>query len=79
MKKSKKEWISLQTDEEAENFINTANLAEYDWSKAEPINYEFENKTERITLRISKRQLENIKSIASQRGIKYQRFMREIM
>jgi len=79
MNKSKKAWPTLTTDEETENFINTANLTEYDWSTAEPAHYEFEDKTERITLRISKRQLENIKNIAAKRGIKYQRFMREIM
>jgi len=79
MSKSKKSWPTLTSDVEAEDFISNSNLAEYDWSVAEPVSYEFENKDEKVTLRISKNQLQAIKDGAFKRGIKYQRFMREIM
>jgi len=79
MSKLKKPWPTLLTDEEAEMFISTADLSEYDWSVAEPVHYEFEDKSARVTMRLPERQLENIRIEAAKRGIKYQRFMRELM
>jgi len=79
MRKLKKQWPTLPTDEDAEMFVETADLSEYDWSKAEPARYEFEDKSARITMRIPESQLESIRAEAAKRGIKYQRFMRELM
>jgi len=79
MNKLKKPWPTLSTDEEAEIFVSTADLSEYDWSLAEPVRYEFEDKSARVTMRLPEKQLENIRVEAAKRGIKYQRFMRELM
>lgn len=79
MSRSKKRWPTLPTDEAAEEFVTTADLSEYDWSAAEPVRYEFEDKSSRVTMRLSERQLETIKAEAARRGVKYQRFMRELM
>ncbi|UIJ94346.1 CopG family antitoxin [Sinorhizobium meliloti] len=79
MSKSKKAWPSLPTDKAAEVFVEEADLSEYDWSAAEPVRYEFEDKSARVTMRIPESQLETIKAEAAKRGIKYQRFMRELM
>jgi len=79
MKKLKKKWPTLPTDEDAEVFVATADLSEYDWSAAELVSYEFEDKSARVTMRLPESQLENIKIEAAKRGIKYQRFMRELM
>jgi len=79
MSKLKKPWPTLPTDEEAEMFVSTSDLSEYDWSLAEPVRYEFEDKSARVTMRLPERQLENIRIEAAKRGIKYQRFMRELM
>jgi predicted DNA binding CopG/RHH family protein len=79
MSKSKKPWPTLLTDEAAEEFVATADLSEFDWSAAEPVRYEFEDKAARVTMRIPERQLETIKAEAARRGVKYQRFMRELM
>jgi len=38
-----KSWPSLRNDEEAEKFIENEDLSEYDWSKAEPVIYQFED------------------------------------
>lgn len=79
MSRSKKPWPSLPTDEAAEKFVAEADLSEYDWSAAEPVRYEFEDKSARVTMRIPESQLETIKAEAARRGVKYQRFMRELM
>lgn len=79
MNRSKKPWPSLPTDEAAEAFVEQADLSEYDWGAAEPIRYEFEDKSARVTMRIPESQLEHIKAEAARRGVKYQRFMRELM
>lgn len=79
MSKSKKPWPTLPTDEDAERFVEQADLTEYDWSAAEPIHYEFEDKSARVTMRLPESQLERIKAEAAKRGVKYQRFMRELM
>lgn len=74
-----KPWPTLQSDEEAERFVEEADLSEYDWSLAEPVSHEFAQKTARVNMRMPESQLEQIKSEAAKRGIKYQRFMRELM
>lgn len=79
MSRSKKQWPTLPTDEAAEEFVATADLSEYDWSAAEPVRYEFEDKSARVTMRIPESQLDDIKAEAAKRGVKYQRFMRELM
>lgn len=79
MSKSKKPWPTLPTDEDAEKSVEQADLTEYDWSAAEPVHYEFEDKSARVTMRLPESQLERIKAEAAKRGVKYQRFMRELM
>lgn len=79
MSKSKKPWPTLPTDEDAEKFVEEADLTEYDWSAAEPVHYEFEDKSARVTMRLPESQLERIKAEAAKRGVRYQRFMRELM
>ena len=46
---------------------------------AEPITHEFESKSSRVTMRLPESQLNKIKAEAEKRGVKYQRFMRELM
>lgn len=79
MSRSKKQWPTLPTDEAAEDFVATADLSDYDWSAAEAVRYEFEDKSARVTMRIPERLIDDIKAEAAKRGVKYQRFMRELM
>ena len=39
--KPPKPWPSLPSDEAAERFVETADLSEYDWSRAEPVTHRF--------------------------------------
>ena len=79
MNKSKKPWPTLASDDDAERFVEDSDLSEFDWSTAEPVRYEFEDKSARVTMRIRESQLADIKAEAARRGVKYQRFMRELM
>ena len=77
--KTPKPWPTLTSDDEAERFVETADLTTYDWSALKPARFEFEDKSARVTMRLSESQLARIKSEAAKRGIKYQRFMRDLM
>ena len=79
MSKSKKPWPTLPTDDAVNEFVGTADLSEYDWGELEPVHYEFEDKSARVTLRLPESQLAHIKIEAERRGVKYQKFMRELM
>lgn len=79
MSKGKKPWPSLPTDEAAEKFVVEADLSEFDWSLAEPVTHEFAQKNARVNMRMPESQLAEIKTEAERRGIKYQRFMRELL
>jgi len=69
----------LKSDKEAEGFVDTADLSEFDLSGFKPVNFEFENKSATISMRLPKSQLAAVKAAAKKRGIPYQRFMREMI
>ncbi|MCO6383984.1 MAG: hypothetical protein JXQ91_12695 [Vannielia sp.] len=79
MKTQEKPWPSLPSDAAAETFVEEADLSEFDWSAAEPARYEYEDKSARVTMRLPESQLAAIRAEAEKRGVKYQRFMRELM
>jgi len=66
----------LKTDEEAEHFVATADLTEYDLSAMVPVRFEFKPKTERVNMRLSKGLLDSVKARAAKEGVSYQRYIR---
>lgn len=74
-----KQWPTFKSDEEAEKFVEEADLTEYDWSAMRPVRYEFEDKSARLNMRLPESQLAAIKAEAEKRGMKYQRFIRELI
>ncbi|HDZ72221.1 MAG TPA: hypothetical protein ENH55_05450 [Aurantimonas coralicida] len=76
---SKKTLPVLLSDEEAEHFVDTADLSEYDLSGGHKIQFEFENKTARVNMRLPESQLALVKAEAKKRGLPYQRFIRELI
>ena len=64
------------TDEEAEQFLDTADLSEYDFSGFKPARFELRRKDARINMRVPAAQLSAIKQAAANEGIPYQRFIR---
>lgn len=75
----KKKFPVLKTDEEAEHFVATADLTEYDLSDFKPARFEFDKKGARLTMRLPAALLSAVKSKAEARGIPYQRFIREAL
>jgi predicted DNA binding CopG/RHH family protein len=70
---------TFRTDEEAERFVDEADLTEYDLSGGKPARFEFEKKTARINMRMPEGLLQAVKARAAKRGIPYQRFIRETL
>ncbi len=75
----KKKIPAFETDEEAERFIDTADLSDYDLSGVEPVRFEFEKKNARVNMRLPQPLLDALKEHAKRRGIPYQRFIREAL
>jgi predicted DNA binding CopG/RHH family protein len=75
----KKKIPTFESDEEAERFVETADLSEYDLSGGKPMQFEFERKDARVNMRLPETLLAALKDKAKQRGIPYQRFIREAL
>jgi predicted DNA binding CopG/RHH family protein len=67
----------FRSDEEAERFVATADLTDYDLSGARPVRFEFEKKAARVNMRLPESLFAAVKRRARARGIPYRRFIRE--
>jgi predicted DNA binding CopG/RHH family protein len=68
----------LKTDRAAERFLEQ-DLSDLDFSQFKPVRFEFQPKTERVNMRLSKPLLESVKQRAAKQGISYQRFIRQVL
>ena len=75
----KKKLPKLHSDEEAEEFVATADLTDYDLSELGPVLFEFQPKNERVNMRLPKSLLDAVKASAVKAGVPYQRFIRQIL
>lgn len=75
----KKKLPRLRTDREAEAFVATSDLTHYDLSPMRRVRFEFEPKTARVNMRLPQSLLDQVKREAAQRGIPYQRWIREAL
>ena len=75
----KKKIPTFKSDREAEEFVDKADLSEYDLSGAQLTRFEFQPKGRSITMRLSEPLLEAIKEEAERSGIPYQRFIRQAL
>lgn len=75
----KKRIPTFRNDEEAERFVDTADLSEYDLSGARAVHFEFEPKSAQVNMRLPKALLDAVKARAKARGIPYTRFIRETL
>jgi predicted DNA binding CopG/RHH family protein len=69
----------LLTDEDAQRFIATADLSDYDLSGFKPMRFEFAKKDERINMRLPRDLLAAVKTQAKLRELPYQRYIREVL
>jgi predicted DNA binding CopG/RHH family protein len=74
-----KQFPVLKTDEEAEEFVATADLSEYDFSNFKPLQFEFEKKSARVNMRLPESLIKTVKERARKRGVPYQRYIREMI
>ncbi len=81
MRKDKKgkQFPRFKNDEEAEHFVENADLSEYDFSDFKPMSFEFAPKDKAVTLRLSAPLLDAVKSTASKEGVPYQRYIRHLL
>jgi predicted DNA binding CopG/RHH family protein len=69
----------FKSDKEAEEFVDQADLTEYDLSAMRPIRFEFQPKTERINMRLPRQLLDAVQASAAREGVPYQRFIRRVL
>ena len=69
----------FRTDVEAERFVDTADLTEYDLSGFKPMRFEFEKKEAQLNMRVPESLLEAVKTKARSRGIPFTRYIRMLM
>ena len=69
----------LKTDKEAEDFVASGDLTQYDLSGMRLVQFEFEPKTERVNMRLPRTLLDAVKARAAKQGIPYQRYIRQAL
>ncbi|MCR9120963.1 MAG: BrnA antitoxin family protein [Phyllobacteriaceae bacterium] len=68
---------TFRTDQEAEDFVDNADLTEYDLSGGTFMRFEIKRKDKQINIRMPEDMLDAVKARAKERDIPYQRFIRE--
>lgn len=76
MKTKLKPMPPLTSDEEAEKFVETADLSEYDLSGFKPMHFEFEPKTAAMNMRLPQSLFDALKEKAKSKGMPYTRYVR---
>jgi predicted DNA binding CopG/RHH family protein len=74
----KRQVARFKRDAEAEAFLEQ-DLSNLDFSKVTPVHFEFEPKTERVSMRLLKSLLIAVKAKALAQGISYQRLIRQAL
>ncbi|MFZ0659594.1 MAG: BrnA antitoxin family protein [Candidatus Binataceae bacterium] len=75
----KKKLPSFKSDKEAEEFVDQADLTQYDLSGMRPMGFEFQPKSERVNMRLPRQLLEAVRASAARAGVPYQRFIRQAL
>src|SRR5208337_1192179 len=75
----KKKLPRFRSDKEAEDFVEKADLTEYDLSAMRPIRFEFQPKSERVNMRLPRQLLDAVRVSAAKAGVPYQRFIRQAL
>ena len=70
---------TFRTDEEAEAFVEGADLTQFDLSGLQRVQFEFQPKAAQLNMRLPQQLLDAVKESARARGIPYTRFVRETL
>ncbi len=79
MKAKSKPMPSLRSDEAAEDFVASADLATYDLSGFKPMHFEIEPKSAALNMRLPVSLLDALKSKAKSKGVPYTRYVRMLL
>jgi predicted DNA binding CopG/RHH family protein len=79
MSAKKKPLPSFKTDEEAEIFVATADLSDYDLTGGVPLHFEFRSKDANVSMRMPQSLLTEVKARAAEQGMPYQRYIRKTL
>lgn len=79
MKARPKPLPPLRSDAEAEDFVATADLTDYDLSGFRPMRFEIEAKAASLNMRLPAALLEAVKARARASGIPYTRYVRMLL
>jgi predicted DNA binding CopG/RHH family protein len=69
----------FRTDEEAEKFVDTADLSTFDLSGFKPAHFEFKAKDTQLNMRVSESLLDAVKAKAAASGMPYTRYIRMVL
>lgn len=75
----KKKWPRLRSDEDAERFVEKADLTDYDFSQMKPVQFEFEKKAATLNMRIPESLLAAVKRKALRKGVPFTRYVRMLI
>jgi len=75
----KKKLPKLRSDKEAEEFVATSDLTQYDLGGMRLVRFEFAPKAARVNMRLPAKLLKAVKASAARRGVPYQRFIRQAL
>ena len=70
---------SLHSDEEAEQFVDTADLSEYDLSDFKPMRFEVAKKEAALNMRLPAVLMDAVRAKAKAKGIPYARYVRMVL
>ena len=79
MKAQPKTLPPLRSDAEAEAFVETADLTEYDLSSFKPMRFEIEPKGAFLNMRLPASLLDALKAKAKANGVPYTRYVRMLI
>ena len=70
---------ALRSDEEAERFVDSADLSEYDLSDFKPMRFELAKKEASLDMRLPSSLMNAIRAKAEALGIPYSRYVRMVL
>jgi predicted DNA binding CopG/RHH family protein len=70
---------AIRSDRRAEAFVRDADLSRYDLTALQPTRFEFAPKSARLNMRLPEDLLTAVKGAAADRGMPYQRFIRQAL
>ena len=70
---------SIKSDADAEQFVATADLSQFDLSGFKPMRFEVEPKVAALNMRLPQNLLDAVKLKAEAKGIPYTRYVRRLL